>query len=214
MFPSGLIVSIQPRRDSAFKDNFDIIKFAYDCEDSCVAYRIEGANNIENIKENFTYKPLIGLSKKKFEDDDIQPVITPLFADAKLLLESGSDYVAMECSGRTDFAEIDQAVKAGIKVIADVADVEHAILAEGLGCVAITTALYGYIGPKYPLPGTSFVRDCIKNVKIPVIAEGGYFSPYDVLCAKSYGAHSICIGTAIHDPRSISKRFAEAFNGR
>ena len=137
-----------------------------------------------------------------------------MFLHAILLSDAGADYVAMECSDRTDFAEIDQAVKSGIEVIADVADVEHAILAEGLGCVAITTALYGYIGPKYVLPMPRFVGDCVKKVKIPVIAEGGYYSCYDVMLAKSMGAHSICIGTAIHDPRSISKRFAEAFNER
>jgi putative N-acetylmannosamine-6-phosphate epimerase len=162
MFPGGLIVSIQPRNDSAFIDNFDIIKFAKDCDDSCVAFRIEDSINVSNIRNNFLGKPIIGLSKKKFENDP-QPVITPLFLDAKYLSDNGANYIAMECSDRTDFKEIHMAVDYGIKVIADVADVGHAILAEGLGCVAITTAIYGYVGEKKDLPGLSFLNSCVKK---------------------------------------------------
>lgn len=206
----GIIVSVQPRRDSEFNNIVDILSFAKDCAFAATALRLEGENSILFGAKNIAL-PIIGLIKEPFEKR-----ITPSFTLAKKCYDAGASYVAMECTKRVRLKDIEQAVEAGIQVIADVEDYEMAIEAEKIGCVAVTTALSGYVGFKahpFDEPHFSTLALCCQHLKIPVIAEGRYRTAEHVKKAKELGAHSVCIGNAIHDPYYTVQYLKLHFNG-
>lgn len=206
----GIIVSIQPREESKFSNVVDILSFAKDCEHIPTAFRIEGWDNIQTLSRSVT-TPIIGLIKKGNERR-----ITPGYEYAQMCLDVGATYVAMECTGRVDTDQIQKATDAGIKVIADVEDYQMAVLAEKMGCVAITTALSGYIGFKahpFEEPHFNTLIDCTASVGIPVIAEGRYRTAEHVIKAREYGAHSVCVGNVIHDPYFMVQYLKLHFKG-
>lgn len=208
MFDPGIILSIQPRVDSTLTGV--IACFVSDCDSVVSALRLEGAANILH-KRKLTGAPIIGLIKETGAK-----LITPSHSLAKVCVDAGADYVAMECSKRVDTKEIEKAVNAGIKVIADVEDYAAALRAEEMGCVAITTALSGYIGFKtHPFSEPHFLtlESCVRAVSIPVIAEGRYRTAEHVAKARELGAHSVCVGNAIHDPYFAVQYLKLHFNG-
>jgi putative N-acetylmannosamine-6-phosphate epimerase len=48
---------------------------------------------------------------------------------------------------------------------------------------------------------------------VPVIAEGRFETPAQVARAFAIGAHAVVVGTAITNPREITRRFAAAAMG-
>ena len=58
------------------------------------------------------------------------------------------------------------------------------------------------------------VRDLALVLDTPVIAEGRYWTPELVGRAFDLGAYAVVVGTAITDPRAITRRFAAAVPSR
>ena len=213
MFDSGIIASIQPQKGSALCNLKDIVRFAVDCAPHAVALRVQGERTIEDVRKSVKI-PIIGLIKCCFRDCRL---ITPLAEQAVKCYRAGADYVAMELSDRTDVVEAVEAVGSGIPVIADIADIQYAEMAEMIGCVAVTTALAGYIKAhpdRFSKPALPLVRKCVERLHIPVIAEGRYWFEKSVVAAKKAGAHSICIGAAIHEPQNIVLKNKLLFEGK
>jgi N-acylglucosamine-6-phosphate 2-epimerase len=208
MFPSGIITSIQPHPQSAFNDADGVVAFALECSQHSVALRIEGRPNIKMVASvlvGYRKAPIIGLIKTK--QNALNTIITSSHSEAIEILEFGANYVAMECTGRCDLDRIQEAVETGISVIADIADLEHAKIAEEIGCTAITTALSGYINETtHPFvePDIALVEKCVKEVKMPVIAEGRYWTPRQIGEARDAGAYAVCVGNAITNPKMIT----------
>jgi N-acylglucosamine-6-phosphate 2-epimerase len=212
MFPSGVIVSIQPHPQSALSNPASIIAIARECTTWASALRIEG-NNVSIVADSVKI-PIIGLRKTKI--NALNTLITARIEEAKTIAEFGAHYVAMECTDRCDPERIGWSVSFGIKVIADVADVEHAIMAEEMGCVAVTTALSGYINKvthSFVGPDIALVEACVKKVKIPVIAEGRYWTPKQLGEARDAGAYAVCVGAAITDPKVLTLHNKICFDG-
>ena len=69
---------------------------------------------------------------------------------------------------------------------------------------------------------TSIVRDCYSGrrmasvmslammifISVPIIAEGRFEQPEQLEVAFAAGAHAVVVGTAITNPREITRRFA------
>lgn len=206
-FGPGIIISIQHTVDSVFHEHAAL--FCRECRKYATAFRTEGLDSIASMPRG---PMVIGLIKRRI--DSKNTLITPTYKDAFECVVDGADYVAMECSQRVKPIYLKLAVKHKIDVIADVADLRHAKMAEQCGAKAVTTALSGYINAKpatFAEPDICLVEDCVKEIKIPVIAEGRYWTRDHVRLARQAGAYAVCIGTAITDPKRIAKRFYEAW---
>ena len=217
MFPSGIVASIQPRWNSAFNNHDVVAGFALECAKYAVALRIEGVVNVKTVAgalERFgLVVPIIGLIKERV--NELNTLITVMAEGAEELVAAGADYVAMECSDRLSIERIRDAVGAGVPVIADIGAIEYADIARGCGVCALTTALSGYLNQKtHPFvgPDIELVRKAV-DYGLPVIAEGRYRTPKQLEMAREAGAHAVCMGDAIHEPRNIVLHSRIIFNG-
>ena len=70
--------------------------------------------------------------------------------------------------------------------------------AEALGFDIIGTTLYGYTKEPIPMPAPNFdmMRRLAADLKKPVIAEGGIFSPEQLRTAMDQGVHACVVGSA------------------
>jgi N-acylglucosamine-6-phosphate 2-epimerase len=59
-------------------------------------------------------------------------------------------------------------------------------------------------------PDLDLVSALVTAIRVPVIAEGRYATPGQVRAAFARGAHAVVVGTAITNPREITRRFAAA----
>jgi N-acylglucosamine-6-phosphate 2-epimerase len=210
MFDPGIIVSCQMPNGGPFE--LDAYRFAIAAEKGgAVALRIQGLNNLIYVKQHVKI-PVIGLLKDHATGC---ARITPHLEDAIELDRCGADYIAADATYRWGF-DIENMVDRGLKVIGDVATLDQAKRAEEIGCVAITTALSGYIPgseeKEFGKPDILLVRDIAEAVKIPVIAEGRYFDAWHIMNAKRCGAYGVCIGAAVTLPEKITRRYVEVFD--
>ncbi len=64
------------------------------------------------------------------------------------------------------------------------------------------------------LPAFTLMKRLTAKLKIPVIAEGGIWTPEQLQEAFRTGIHAAVIGTAITRPMDITKRFVEAITSK
>ena len=96
--------------------------------------------------------------------------------------------------------------------MADTSCFEEGELAEGLGFDLIGTTMAGYTPytKGRALPDLELIREYRKRLSTPIIAEGGIWSPDDLINVYKAGAFSAVCGTAITRPMDITKRFVKA----
>jgi N-acylglucosamine-6-phosphate 2-epimerase len=58
-------------------------------------------------------------------------------------------------------------------------------------------------------PDIALIKQLAKRLKVPVIAEGGYYSPEEAVRAIRAGAYAVVVGTAITRPQKIAEGFSE-----
>jgi len=94
----------------------------------------------------------------------------------------------------------------------DCSCLEDGIHAEKLGFDLVGTTLCGYTNDTQDteLPNISLMKQLTSTLKIPVIAEGGIWSPEELKAAIDSGVHAAVVGTAITRPMEITKRFVNA----
>lgn len=169
-------------------------------------------NNAENIREvrRFSSLPVIGIGKGT---DRSQIYITPDFDTAKELAEAGADVVAIQATeprnGRCDpLRELIGRIHAelGVAVMADVSTVGEGEKAMAAGADMVATTLSGYTpqSPRQKEPDLELVR-ALSAKGFPVIAEGRYRTPEQVIQALNFGAISVVMGTFITMPDRITR---------
>ncbi|GAA0437788.1 MAG: N-acetylmannosamine-6-phosphate 2-epimerase [Bacillota bacterium] len=180
------------------------------------------ANSVADILEikSLVDLPVIGIIKQEYADSNVY--ITPTRKEAEALLAAGVDIIAMDATNRKrpkneKLADIIQLVKsqsANVTLMADISTVAEAIQAEKLGFDCISTTLVGYTeatqGANIADDNFALLKQMIRSVSIPVIAEGKVDTPLKAVKALENGAHFVVVGSAITRPQIITKTFTDA----
>ncbi|MCW3156962.1 N-acetylmannosamine-6-phosphate 2-epimerase [Micropruina sonneratiae] len=177
-----------------------------------VGIRAQGLADIELIRRR-TSAPLIGLWK-----DGSAPVfITPTLAHARAVRSAGADIVALDGTrrARPDGRTLTQTLRSlkadgPTVVMADCGSVDDALDAAEAGVDIIGTTLAGYTGERTPTSGPDLElveQLTAADLGVPIVAEGRYHTPADVVRALQAGAHSVVVGTAITHPTTITSWF-------
>ncbi|MDQ0614480.1 N-acylglucosamine-6-phosphate 2-epimerase [Microbacterium sp. W4I4] len=163
--------------------------------------------------------PIIGLLKQG--QDEV--FITPTLGAALAVAEAGADIVAIDGTRRRrpdglSLAETVAGLRSasGALIMADCGSLDDALAAEQAGVDILGTTLAGYTGerPTTPGPDLELVALLAAECELPVIAEGRIRSPADAAAAIAAGAWSVCVGTAITHPSTITSGFVQALDER
>ena len=213
-----LIVSCQALPEEPLHSSFIMSKMAY----AAMLGGAKGirANSIEDIRaiKKEVNLPIIGIIKAVYENSSV--FITPTKKEIDLLVEEGVEIIALDATNRMRpdgkmisevFPEIRNQYKNQL-FMADCSTYEEAIEAYKLGFDCIGTTLSGYTSytKDVCLPNISLLEQLVKELPIPIIAEGGIWSPEQLKQCFDAGIHAAVIGTAITRPMDITKRFVNA----
>lgn len=211
----GLIVSCQALSNEPLYSSYIMSRMAFAAyQGGAVGIRANTPEDIIKIKETVDL-PIIGLYKQVFDDSEVY--ITPTVESVDALMESKPDIIAVDATDRIrpfglsldEFFQIVRTKYPDMLFMADCATLKDAIHAEELGFDLVGTTLFGYtegtLGAK--LPGVDLMKELTGRIKIPVIAEGGIWSPEDLKACMDTGVYAAVVGSAITRPMDITKRF-------
>jgi putative N-acetylmannosamine-6-phosphate epimerase len=177
--------------------------------------RANGSEDIRAIKAVVDL-PIIGILKRVVEGYDVY--ITPDLDSARSIAEAGADVIAVDATDRShpEGSATGHIVKLkselGLPVMADVATLHEGVLAARAGADYVATTLSGYTptSPVSDQPDLKLVGELVQALDVPVIAEGRFWTPEQIATAFELGARAVVVGTAITNPREITRRFAAA----
>ena len=210
----SLVVSCQARADNPLHGASFMRAMALAAvEGGAGGVRAEGVADIVAIRAAVAV-PVIGLLKRWREGFDVY--ITPGFADAAAIVAAGSDVVAVDCTGGTRDGEAVATLipriraELGVAVMADIATAEEGLAAAALGADYVGTTLAGYTAARAATegPDLALLAALTASCPVPVVAEGRFETPGQVARAFELGAFAVAVGTAITNPREITRRFA------
>lgn len=216
--PGALVVSAQARADNPLYGPVFMAAMARAAvEGGAKAIRANGAADVAAIKAAVEV-PVIGIAKRF--DEGFPVYITPDFASARTVAEAGADIVALDATQRPrrgePAEELIRLIKSVLKrpVFADIATRDEAERAVAAGADFIATTLSGYTNETRAKAGSgpdfALIEYLVKQLPVPIVAEGRFWNPDEVRKAFDLGAHAVVIGTAITNPREITRRFAVA----
>jgi N-acylglucosamine-6-phosphate 2-epimerase len=212
-FKGGLIISCQAPVGSAIDDPVFIRAQALTVEAAGArAIRAEGIANIRAVADAVSV-PVIGLIKVRSSQSNVY--ITPRLEDVLAVVEAGADIVAVDATNRIRWSnqtlqEFYELVRkeTDIPLLGDIDSILNAAIAIEMGFDAIATTLSGYTDVEnFEFPNIELVGKIAHNIKVPVVAEGGFSTPEQVQNALAKGAWAVCVGTAITNPYELTKKF-------
>ncbi len=212
-----LIVSCQALADEPLHGAHIMRKMAKAAkEGGAVAIRANGVDDIIAIKEE-TNLPVIGLVKRDYKECEVY--ITPTTKEIKELISSGCEVIAMDATNRCHpdnvslKEKLDLIHEANLLAMADISTYEEALFAQSLGFDMVSTTLSGYTpySRQEEGPDVELVSKLVKELKIPVIAEGKINCIEDIKKIKEQNPFSIVVGSAITRPQLITKRYVDAY---
>lgn len=180
-----------------------------------VGIRTNGRHEIEVIKK-MTDLPIIGIQKVTNEADEMS--ITPTFSLARQLVEAGADMVAVDVRKERPFGEPLEVLlprirkELSVPVMADCATLVDAQAAVKIGVDAVAST-FGFRQNELGVEPDFDLLEKLLKFGVPVIAEGGFWYPEQVVKAFQMGAWSVVVGSAITRPLEITKRFVQALKG-
>jgi putative N-acetylmannosamine-6-phosphate epimerase len=102
----------------------------------------------------------------------------------------------------------------GKEIFADIATLEEGRAAHAAGATYIATTLSGYTeetaSRRTSGPDLDLLSALVAELPVPIVAEGRFDTPDLVAEALRRGAHAVVVGTAITNPREITKKFVQA----
>lgn len=216
----GLIVSCQALPHEPLYDSYIMSKMAYAAMlGGAVGIRANTIVDILAIRKRVDL-PIIGIIKQEYDSSDVY--ITPTMDEVDALVEIGCDIIATDATNRIRpngktfegfFSEV-RAKYPNQLFMADTSCFEEGQLAERLGFDLIGTTMAGYTPytKGRSLPDLELIEKYSKELNVPIIAEGGIWSPEDLKNVYKAGAFSAVCGTAITRPMDITKRFVKALD--
>lgn len=212
----GLVISCQAKEGSPFRQPVIMAAMAKAADMSgAVGIRANGAADIKAIRE-VTDLPIIGIWKKDYPNCDVY--ITPTFADAVVVAESGADIIAIDATPRTrpngeKLKDIIERIHKELKlpVMADCSTIEEGLEAAKLGADIVATTMSGYTPYSAATltkgPDINMLKTLVAEAGVPVIAEGRFNEPENVEAALAAGALAVVVGTALTAPEWRMKQF-------
>jgi N-acylglucosamine-6-phosphate 2-epimerase len=222
LIPKGaLVVSCQARADNPLHGPVYMSAMARAAEaGGAKGVRANGDDDIAAIRA-VTALPIIGISK--VWDDRFPVYITPGFAQAARIAQAGADIIGLDATARPrDGEPVKRLIgrirgELGKEVFADIATLDEGQAAHSFGATYVATTLSGYTeetaARKTAAPDLELLSALVAAVPAPVVAEGRFDTPELVAEAFRRGAHAVVVGTAITNPREITKKFAQAAQG-
>lgn len=210
-----LIVSCQALKNEPLYSSEIMARMAIAAvEGGAAGIRANTPQDIKAIKKSVKV-PVVGLYKQDYENSEIY--ITPTIKEAEAIIEAGADIIAIDFTERARpdgktanefLAELKRNFP-NIPIMADISTVQEAVKAAAVGVDLISTTLVGYT------PYTSHIKsfqpdiliNLIKEVDIPIVAEGRIQTPEQAAHCLELGAYSVVVGSAITRPQEITKRF-------
>ncbi|WP_337871577.1 N-acetylmannosamine-6-phosphate 2-epimerase [Meiothermus sp.] len=213
VFPS-LIVSCQARTDNPLHGPQFMAAMALAAEQGgAKAIRANGPEDVRAIRA-VTTLPIIGINKCWMQGYEVY--ITPDFAAALEVAEAGADVIGLDATMRLrpkeSLAELITRIHdLGKPVFADVSTLEEGVVAAGLGADFVATTLAGYTPYSRKTEGPDFelLGQLVEELDVPIVAEGRFWTPEAVSRAFELGASAVVVGTAITNPREITRRFVK-----
>ncbi|MBN8889936.1 MAG: putative N-acetylmannosamine-6-phosphate 2-epimerase [Rhodospirillales bacterium] len=213
--PRGaLVVSCQAREDNPLRGPAHMAAMARAAvQGGAAAIRAEGPADIAAIRAVVDV-PVIGLRKRW--EDGYEVYITPDFAAAREIAAAGAQIIALDATAHTRNGEppavLIARIKAelGLQVLADIAMLAEGQAAEAWGADYIATTLSGYTAEtrdRAEGPDLDLVAALARRCRVPVVAEGRIDTPALLGRAFACGAHAVVVGTAITNPREITRKF-------
>ncbi|MGI5856877.1 MAG: N-acetylmannosamine-6-phosphate 2-epimerase [Candidatus Merdivicinus sp.] len=215
-----LIVSCQALPDEPLHSSYIMSRMAFAAfEGGAKGIRSNSVEDIKAIKETVAL-PVIGLIKKVYEGVGADVYITPTEAEVDALAESGCDIIAMDATKRvrangmtiSEYFPLIRKKYPDALFMADCSTYEEGMEAQRLGFDCVGTTLSGYTPYTRgrSLPDFEMMERLARDLTIPLIAEGGIWTPEQLQKALATGAAAAVVGTAITRPRDITKRFVAA----
>lgn len=176
--------------------------------------RLQGLGDVEQVTAAVEV-PVIGLWK----DGESGVLITPTVAHALAIAAAGATIVAIDGTRRPrpdgwDLAQTVARIRehSDVMIMADCGSLQDGLAAEQAGVDVLGTTLAGYTGQREVTagPDLDFVEELCAATTLPVIAEGRIHTPEQAAAALSAGAYSVCVGTAITHPTTITSWFRDA----
>ncbi|MGL4647560.1 MAG: N-acetylmannosamine-6-phosphate 2-epimerase [Mycoplasmoidaceae bacterium] len=216
IFKDKLIISCQAFDDEPFNDVHGITLMAKAVlEGGATCLRLAQKDHIAAIKK-ITDVPMMGLIKADYEGSEV--FITPTLKEVKELLDLKITCIALDATNRKRPKETLEEIVAYIRtnspqtlLMADCGSINDVIRANQLGFDCLGTTLVGRTKESLGLNNIDhhyqFIKDCLANSKIPVIAEGGIWSIKEVNDLFNLGVFAVVVGSVITRPKEITKRW-------
>lgn len=181
-------------------------------------FRLNGAD-VTRLLRPRTQLPIIGIAKDTREGFD--NYITTSSADAEALCAAGADIVAIQATTGSrpgeSFAEITATThRLGALVMADIATLEEARQAAAEGADLIATTMVGHTTQTegQARPPYDLIAEIVANLDVPLVVEGGIWTPEHVAASFARGAFAVVCGSAITAPDIITQRLVAAIPQR
>lgn len=164
---------------------------------------------------------LLDLLKNIMKISDVY--ITPTIEEVKQLIELNVGIIALDATleirPKESLEEIVNWVRQNYPkqiLVADCSNLEDALNSERLGFDLIATTLRGYTKATKGLNNIdndfAFVKSFIKNLKTPIVVEGGISNIEQAEQLLKLDIHCIVVGSAITRPQTICERFMQIVN--
>ncbi len=213
----GLVISCQASEGSPLRDPYIMVAMARAAEAAgAVGTRVEGAADIAAVIAA-TSIPVIGIRKQHRPGSDVY--ITATLDDVDLIADAGATIVALDATSRPrpfgqELAEIVAHAHArGLLVMGDLAAADDAPAAIDAGVDAIGTTLVPASAEDGRPGGPNLAvleRLCREYPQTPVVAEGRYASPADIIAAFRAGATTVVVGRAVTDAYALARDLVSA----
>lgn len=212
----GVIVSAQAMDPASPLDDPRLLSLIAQAASlgGAVGFRVDGAAVVADLRRA-TAKPIIGIAKDASAGHDIY--ITPSVRSALAIIEAGADVVAAQATHGSrpaeSFAEIVVAChRHGVPVVADISTLDEALAALRDGADAVATTMVGFTAHTSDerRPALALTRVLCDRVDVPVINEGGIWTPEHVAASFEAGADAVVVGSAVTAPDLITARLVAA----